>query len=120
MLKYTTHMAALPMKQLAKAASVAAFQGRPARVWPVIRIDSPSAMMMNNPQRSAMWPPSTFQSAVVERPRPGTRKPISGETVSIASASPHTAIRASGGTKPPAIQQAAPAPRQIVMRTKLR
>jgi hypothetical protein len=46
--------------------------GDDAAVAPVMRIDSPSAMMTNKLQRSAMCAPSTFQSAVVERPRPGT------------------------------------------------
>ena len=36
-----------------------AVQARPAKVAPVTRTDSPSAMMTNRPQRSAMWPPST-------------------------------------------------------------
>ena len=35
--------------------------------------------MTNRPQRSAMCAPSTVQSAVVERPRPGTRKPMIGD-----------------------------------------
>jgi hypothetical protein len=38
---------------LAKAAMVGPVQGVPEKVAPVIRIDSPSAMMMNRPQRSA-------------------------------------------------------------------
>ena len=55
-----------------------AIHGSSANVAPVTRIDSPSAMMTNSPQRSAMWPPSTSQSAVVERPSPGVQKPSDG------------------------------------------
>ena len=54
---------------------MAAVQSILAKVAPVTRIDSPSAMMMNRPQRSAICAPSTSQSAVVERPRPGVQKP---------------------------------------------
>lgn len=69
--KYSHHIARLPMNDSAIAAMFSAVQSRPANVEPVTSTDSPSAMMMNSEQRSAMWPPSTFQSLVVERPRPG-------------------------------------------------
>ena len=69
--KYSHHIARLPMNDTAIAAMLAAFQSSPANVEPVTVTDSPSAMRMNSEQRSAMWPPSTFQSSVVERPRPG-------------------------------------------------
>ena len=41
---------------------------RPSR--PVTRMDSPSAIMTNSAQRSAMCAPSTFQSAVLRAPEP--------------------------------------------------
>ena len=58
-----------------KAHRLAKLAGRLAAVAPVTRMDSPSAMMTNNAQRSAMCAPSTRQSVVPERPRPGTQKP---------------------------------------------
>lgn len=59
----------------AKAAQTAGdVQSRPPKVAPDTKRVSPRQMIMNRPTRSAMWPPSTFQSAVVERPRPGTQK----------------------------------------------
>ena len=72
MLKYTAHIATLPMNASTNAAPFSTFHGRPAAVAPVMRIDSPSAMMTNRLHRSAMWVPSTFQSVVLERPSPGT------------------------------------------------
>ena len=47
-------MAMLPMKADTKAPMVSALQVRSAKVAPVTTIDSPSAMMMNPAQRSAM------------------------------------------------------------------
>ncbi len=69
--KYSHHIARLPMNDNAIAAMLAGLQSSPAKVEPVTSTDSPSAMMMNSEQRSAMWPPSTCQSSTVERPRPG-------------------------------------------------
>jgi len=66
-------MATLPMKAVRKASAVAAVHASVPKVAPVTGIDSPRAMMMNRPQRSAMWPPAMSQSAVVERPRRGSR-----------------------------------------------
>ena len=62
----------------------------------MIRIDSPSAMMTNSPQRSAMWPPSTIQSVVVERPSPGTQNPALGAIDSMPTAIAHTPSRCTG------------------------
>ena len=54
------------------AVTVGEVHACPANVAPVTRIDSPSAMMTNSAHRSARWWPSTSQSTVCERPRPGT------------------------------------------------
>ena len=69
------------MNDTAKAAIVGGVHGRLANFAPVTRINSPSAMMMNSPQRSAMWLPSMSQSAVVERPSPGVQNPTEGDSV---------------------------------------
>ena len=63
--------------------------------------------MTNSPQRSAMWPPSTTQSVVVERPSPGTQKPSSGAMVSMPTATAHSVSRAGPSAKAPAIQSSA-------------
>ena len=55
------------------AGGVSTFHSSSANVAPVTSKDSPSAMMMNKAQRSARWPPSTSQSSIIERPRPGTQ-----------------------------------------------
>ena len=58
--------------------------GRSAKVAPVTTMDSPSAMMMKPAQRSAMWPPSTTQSATDDAPYFGTQNRTAGDTYSIA------------------------------------
>jgi hypothetical protein len=45
---------------------------------PVTTIDSPNAMITKFWQRTAMWPPSMFQSVVIERPIPVVTKPMAG------------------------------------------
>jgi hypothetical protein len=67
-------MAVLPSRAVANAASVTAVQRASANVAPVMSSDSPSAMITNSAQRSAMCRPSTSHDSVRERPRPGTRK----------------------------------------------
>ena len=54
---------------------LSAVQVRSAKVAPVTTMDSPSAMMMKPAQRSAMWPPSTTQSATDEAPYFGNPEP---------------------------------------------
>ena len=110
------------MKAARKAATVDASQGRSAKVAPVTRIDSPSAMMMNRAQRSAMCPPSTSQSLVVERPSPGTRSPSDGRSIfDASSAVAQRPKRASSpSARPPAIQNRPESTSQAQMRWKLR
>jgi hypothetical protein len=95
---------------------VVAVQGSSANLAPVTRIDSPSTMIMKSPQRSAMCAPSTSQSAVVERPRPGVQKLTEGETYSMARAASHRAKRHSPCDSPPAIQSTPDRASQDVMR----
>ena len=76
--------------------------------------------MTKSAQRSAMWPPSTRQSALVERPSPGTQKPVAGAVVSIAAAAAHSAMRHGPVANAPAIQNGADDTCQMLMRRKLR
>ena len=108
------------MKATMKAINVSPAQGASARVAPVTSTDSPSAMMTKSPQRSARCSPSTSQSAVVEAPRPGTKKPEAGPAKSIASAGAQTQKRASLSKKAPAIQNRPDRTDQSVIRWKLR
>ncbi len=94
--------------------------GNFAAVVPVTRIDSPSAMITNSAQRSAMCALSTFQSAVVERPSPGTAKPTTGARYSTPSAITHHATRSAPPANPPASQNTADSASQHMMRRKLR
>src|SRR3954449_11913912 len=105
------------MKADANAATVSKVQASSAKVAPVTTMDSPSAMMMNPAQRSAMWPPSTTQSATSDAPYFGIQNRTAGETYSIASAAAHSSSRLSPCAKPPAIQKMADADSQAVMRT---
>ena len=83
---------------------VGALHALSANVAPVTTMDSPSAMMMNSAQRSAMWPPSTSQSPMGVAPSPGKRKRITGPRYSITTATSHSASRACPSARPPAIQ----------------
>ena len=58
----------LPTSAETKAAMFCALQVSSAKVVPVTTMDSPSAMMTNSEQRSAMWPPSTAQDSIEEKP----------------------------------------------------
>ena len=49
--------------------------------------------MMNPAQRSAIWPPSTYQSAIEDAPYFGIQNRAAGEMYSIASASAQSASR---------------------------
>src|ERR1700759_5128805 len=104
------------MKADTKAITVSAVHGRSAKVAPYPTMDSPSAMMMNPAQRSAMWPPSTTQSATSDAPYFGIQNRTAGEMYSIASASAHSASREFPSANPPAIQKSADIDSQAVMR----
>src|SRR4051794_3336336 len=118
--KYTHHIAMLPRNEARKAATVVAFHEDPAKVAPVTRIDSPSAMITNRPQRSDRWPPSMSHSVVLERPSPGTRNATEADTYSTAMASIHKTVRSGPSSKPPQIQNTAEARNHTRMRMKLR
>src|SRR5688572_33509677 len=106
----------LPSTALKKASSVGPSHFSSANVAPVTSSDSPSAMMMNRPQRSAMWPPSTFQSATDDRPSPGTQYKAHGPNISMPSASAHHASRSPGSARAPTIQNTPDSVIQTAMR----
>src|SRR5258708_10873440 len=95
------------MKAEAKALTVSSVQARSAKVAPVTTMDSPSAMMMKPAQRSAMWPPSTNQSATDDAPYFGIQNRTAGEIYSIIRATAQSASRDWPSAKPPAIQKTA-------------
>src|SRR6202035_4075574 len=99
------------------AVTVSRVQDRSANVAPVTTMDSPSAMMMNPAQRSAIWPPSTYQSATEDAPYFGIQNRTAGEMYSIDSASAQSTSRACPCSKPPAIQKIADTDNQTRMRT---
>src|SRR6476620_7130236 len=76
----------LPTRADRKAPTTSVLQFNSEKVAPVTTMDSPSAMMTNKAQRSAMWPPSMTQSAIEEAPYLGIQKRTAGETYSITSA----------------------------------
>src|ERR1700687_3503094 len=95
------------MKAEAKAPTVSEVQARSAKGVPVTTMDSPSAIMMKPAQRSAMWPPSTTQSATCDAPYFGIQNRTAGETYSMQSATAHSSSRDCPSAKPPAIQNTA-------------
>src|SRR3954447_26824720 len=97
------------MKADANAPTVSKLQASSANVAPMTTMDSPSAMMMNPAQRSAIWPPSTTQSATSVAPYFGIQNRTAGERYSIASATAHSSSRGAPSAKPPAIQKMADA-----------
>src|SRR6516162_8021452 len=99
-----------------KAPTIGGVQERPAKVTPSSTIASPSAMMTKPAQRSAMCPPSTYQSSTAEAPYFGIQKRTSGETYSIASAIPHSHKRSCPLANPPRIQNTADVLSQMRMR----
>src|ERR1700712_1347469 len=103
------------MKADAKAPTVSEVQFSSAKVAPVTTMDSPSAMMMNPAQRSAIWPPSTTQSATSDAPYFGIQNRTAGEIYSIASATAHSAGREFPSAQPPAIQKTADSASQAVI-----
>ena len=83
-------------------------------------IPSPSAMMMNRPQRSAMWLPEMSQSDAFDRPRPGTGNSVIGPRYSITTASSHQASRSSSGRSTPISQNGAAKQNHTAIRIMLR
>jgi hypothetical protein len=79
----------LPTSAARNALIFSGVQASSARVAPLTTMASPSAMMMNSEQRSAMWPPSTAQASTEENPSPGVQNRTAGATYSIASATVH-------------------------------
>src|SRR4029079_15661307 len=79
-------------------------------------MDSPSAMMMKPAQRSAMWPPSTTQSATDDAPYRGIQNRTAGEIYSMQSAIAHSNSRVCPVANPPAIQNTADSASQDVIR----
>src|SRR3954447_10351545 len=104
------------MKADANAPTVSKVQARSAKVAPMTTMDSPSAMMMNPAQRSAIWPPATTQSATSDAPYFGIQNRTAGERYSIPSATTHNTSRALPSANPPAIQSTADADSHAVMR----
>ena len=76
--------------------------------------------MMKPAQRSAMWPPSTTQSATDDAPYFGTQNRIAGDTYSIASAIAHSTSRGFPCANPPEIQNTADTESHARMRHALR
>ena len=78
-------------------------------------------MMMNSPQRSAIWLPEISQSCTRERPSPGVTNCKTGPAYSIASAKVHNATRMlTSGWSAPHSHSGAVARNHIATRNKLR
>src|SRR3981081_2499648 len=105
------------MKADTKAATVSVVQVSSENVAPVTTMDSPSAVMMKPAQRSAMWPPSTTQSATCDEPYFGIQNRAAGEIYSMQSAPAHSSSRDCPSAKPPAIQNTADIDSHAVIRT---
>src|ERR1700730_13366559 len=110
----------LPTKAEVNAVTFSVVQVRSAKVAPVTTMDSPSAMMMKPAHRSAMWPPSTVQSATEDAPYFGIQNRTTGEMYSIPSATAQSARRECPSARPPAIQNTAETDSQAVIRIALR
>src|SRR5258708_11485119 len=95
------------MKAEATATTVSVAQVRSAKVAPVTTMDSPSVMIMNPAQRSAIWPPSTVQSSIEDAPYPGIQNRTAAEIYSIPSARAQRSSRECPSARPPAIQNTA-------------
>src|SRR5260370_42182631 len=79
-------------------------------------MDSPSAMIMNPAQRSAIWPPSMVQSSIEDAPYFGSQKRAAGDKYSIPRATAHRTSLDCPSAMPPAIQNTADAESQASMR----
>src|SRR5437762_6467536 len=106
-------MAMAPTRATSTAAIELAVHAASANVAPVTTMDSPSAMMMKPAQRSAMWPPSTTQSATEDALYRGIQNRTAGEIYSMHSAIAHSTGRNSPVANPPAIQNTAEIASQI-------
>src|ERR1700733_7674314 len=95
------------MKADANAPTVSMVHVSSAKVAPVTTMDSPSAMMMNPAQPSAIWPPSTTPPPTCDAPYFGTQNRTAAERYSIQSASAHSSSREFPSAIPPAIQNTA-------------
>src|SRR3990170_2571834 len=104
------------MKADANAVTVSAVQLSSEKVAPVTMMDSPSAMMMNSAQRSAIWLPAMAQSAIEDAPYFGIQNRTAGDRYSIPSATAQSASRACPCANPPAIQNIADVDSQAVIR----
>lgn len=107
-LKNSHHMAMVVTKADTKAATTGAVHVSSANVAPVMMIDSPRQMMTNRPTRSARCAPSTSQSVVLDRPKPGTKKARAGPVNSSARAISQISSRVCPSARPPLIQNTAP------------
>src|SRR5437762_7145031 len=107
-------MAMAPTRATSTAAIELAVHAASANVAPVTTMDSPSAMMMKPAQRSAMWPPSTTQSATADAPYRGIQNRTAGEIYSITSAIAQSTSRDGPSAIPPAIQKIADTDSQAV------
>src|SRR5712672_642985 len=105
------------MKADANAPTVSMVQASSAKVAPMMTMDSPSAMMMNPAQRSAMWPPSTTQSATSVAPYFGIQNRTAGDRYSMPSATAQSASRSCPSARPPATQNSDDSVSQAVIRT---
>src|SRR5258708_24095942 len=110
-------MGRLRIKADTKAPPVSVVKARSANVAPVTKVDSPSAMMMNRAQRSAMCPPSTSQSSIEDAPYFGIQNRTAGERYSMPSAMAQRTSREFPSAKPPAIQKMADMASQAAIRT---
>src|SRR6476661_3010938 len=106
----------LPASTETNALTVSVDQASSANVAPVTTTDSPSAMMTNSAQRSAMWPPSITQSATEDAPYRGIQNRTAGEMYSMPSATAQSSRRISPSANLPAIQKIADSANQAVMR----
>src|ERR1700733_8884571 len=107
------------MKADANAPTVSMVQVSSAKVAPVTTMDSPSAMMMNPAQRSAIWPPSTYQYVTDDAQYFGIQNRTAGETYSMPSATAQSPSRCCPCAKPPAIQKIADTDSQTRIRSVL-
>ncbi|MND87516.1 hypothetical protein D3C80_795170 [compost metagenome] len=101
-----------------KTVTTVGVHGNSPKVAPVMMMDSPRQMMTNRPTRSARCAPSTSQSMVLDRPRPGTKKASSGPVNSSPRATSQINNRVCPSARPPLIQNTAPSRAQVEIRWK--
>ena len=108
-----------PTSAETKARILLAVHSSSAKVAPLTTMASPSAMMTNSEQRSAMCAPSTAQASTEEKPSFGTQKRTAGEMYSQLTAAIHSHSRVSPSDRPPAIHKTAETESQVRMRIAL-